>query len=124
MIWWGGKIMVKTHVFSSKCVASCLICSIILNLLFVINIYVGHDGEWKKQQLSWSSRAAAEAEAVAALSCSGHGRAYLDGLAVDANIGPVCECNTCYTGPDCSQFIPHCAANAERYLPFTRGQKV
>ncbi|XWS24915.1 hypothetical protein CRYUN_Cryun27aG0025900 [Craigia yunnanensis] len=87
--------------------SACLISSIILNLLFIINIYVG--GQWK---LSWSSRAAAEAEAVAAISCSGHGRAYLDGLVVDGN-EPVCECNTCFTGPDCSQFISDCTANAD-----------
>ncbi|XWS21818.1 hypothetical protein CRYUN_Cryun30bG0087800 [Craigia yunnanensis] len=87
--------------------SACLVSSIILNLLFIINIYVG--GQWK---LSWSSKAAAEAEAVAAISCSGHGRAYLDGLVVDGN-KPVCECNTCFTGPDCSQLIPDCAADAE-----------
>lgn len=85
----------------------CLVSSIILNLLFIINSYLG--GEWK---LSWSSRAAAEAEAVAAISCSGHGRAYLDGLVVDGN-RPVCECNTCFTSPDCSQFIPDCTADAD-----------
>ncbi|XWS15304.1 hypothetical protein CRYUN_Cryun35bG0084400 [Craigia yunnanensis] len=96
--------------FSSKTVA-CLVSSIILNQLFIINIYVG--GQWKN--LSWSSRAAAEAEAVAAISCSGHGRAYLDGLVVDGN-KPVCECNICYTGPDCSQFIPDCTANADEKL--------
>ncbi|XP_007019615.2 PREDICTED: tryptophan aminotransferase-related protein 4 [Theobroma cacao] len=88
--------------------AGCLVSSLILNLLFIINIYVG--GQWN---LSWSSRAAAEAEAVAATSCSGHGRAYLDGLVVDGNTEPVCECNACYTGPDCSQYIPHCMANAD-----------
>ncbi|KAK6257765.1 hypothetical protein QUC31_001224 [Theobroma cacao] len=88
--------------------AGCLVSSLILNLLFIINIYVG--GQWN---LSWSSGAAAEAEAVAATSCSGHGRAYLDGLVVDGNTEPVCECNACYTGPDCSQYIPHCMANAD-----------
>ncbi|XVF37238.1 hypothetical protein REPUB_Repub19eG0129300 [Reevesia pubescens] len=86
---------------------ACLVSSLILNLLFIINIYV--DGEWNL--MSWSSRAAVEAEAVAAISCSGHGRAYLDGLVVDRN-EPVCECNTCYTGPDCSHFIPDCTADA------------
>lgn len=53
--------------------------------------------------------AAAEAEAVASISCSGHGRAYLDGVVVDGK--PVCECNTCFHGPDCSNFIPGCAAD-------------
>ncbi|XP_022773445.1 tryptophan aminotransferase-related protein 4-like [Durio zibethinus] len=87
--------------------SACLVSSIILNLLFIINIYMGG-----QRKLSWSRRAAEEAEAVAAISCSGHGRAYLDGLVVDGN-KPVCECNTCFTGPDCSQFIPDCTANAE-----------
>ncbi|XVF29857.1 hypothetical protein REPUB_Repub16aG0006600 [Reevesia pubescens] len=98
--------MVKSK-FSSKYVTCLIIPSIILNLLFIINIYVG--GQWN---LSWSSRAAAEAEAVAAISCSGHGRAYLDGLVVDGN-EPVCECNTCFTGPHCSQFISDCTADVD-----------
>ncbi|OMO82546.1 hypothetical protein COLO4_22929 [Corchorus olitorius] len=51
-------------------------------------------------------------EAVAALFCSGHGRAYLDGLVDDGNGEPVCECNSCYSGSDCSHFIPDCIANA------------
>ncbi|XVF39027.1 hypothetical protein PTKIN_Ptkin01aG0002500 [Pterospermum kingtungense] len=94
-------------VFISKALP-CLLSCLILYLLIIISIYVG--GQWKK--LSWSSKAAAEAEAVAATSCSEHGRAYLDGLVVDGNV-PVCECNTCYTGPDCSLFIPDCIANAD-----------
>ncbi|GMJ02391.1 TRYPTOPHAN AMINOTRANSFERASE RELATED 4 [Hibiscus trionum] len=96
--------MVKNQ-FSSKYVP-CLVFSILLNLLLTVNIYVG------TSRLSWSSTAAAEAEAVAEIGCSGHGRAYLDGLLGEEN-EPVCECNTCYTGPDCSQFIPHCTANAD-----------
>ncbi|KAJ6352545.1 hypothetical protein OIU76_001724 [Salix suchowensis] len=83
----------------------CLLCSVILNIIFVFK----EGGEWN---LSWSRIAAIEAEAVAAISCSGHGRAYLDGLVLDGNKEPVCECNTCYGGPDCSQFLPDCAADA------------
>ncbi|KAG6784009.1 hypothetical protein POTOM_009691 [Populus tomentosa] len=83
----------------------CLVCSIILNIFFLFKL----GGEWN---LSWSKTAATEAEAVAAISCSGHGRAYLDGLVLDGNKGPVCECNTCYGGPDCSQFFPECSADA------------
>ena len=56
------KKMVKS-VFSSMSVAW-LVSSIVLNLFLIINIYLG--GQWKN--LSWSSRAAAEAEAVAAIS--------------------------------------------------------
>ncbi|KAJ6735996.1 hypothetical protein OIU85_018223 [Salix viminalis] len=42
----------------------------------------------------------------------------LDGLVLDENKEPVCECNTCYGGPDCSQFLPDCAADANGYVPF------
>ncbi|XP_039063096.1 tryptophan aminotransferase-related protein 4-like [Hibiscus syriacus] len=95
---------------SSKYLA-CLVFSVTLNLLFIVNIYVGD--QWK---LSWTTRAALEAERVAATYCSGHGRAYLDGLVADGN-QPVCSCNTCFTGPDCSRFIPRCAADADSGNP-------
>ncbi|KAL6311298.1 hypothetical protein AAG906_000873 [Vitis piasezkii] len=84
-----------------------LLCSVILNVVFVV-LYVQMNSKWKPD---WSKSAAKEAEAVAAVTCSGHGRAYSDGLVVDGS--PVCECNTCFEGPDCSQFSPHCAADVE-----------
>lgn len=87
-----------------------LSASLILNLYFIINLYEG--SEWN---LSWSSKAAKEAEAVAAISCSGHGRAYLDSQVFDGNL-PVCECNSCFSGPDCSLFLPGCVADADRYF--------
>ncbi|XP_016510340.1 tryptophan aminotransferase-related protein 3 [Nicotiana tabacum] len=71
--------------------------------------------EQEKKKLSWSQRAAEEAEAVASISCSGHGKAYLDSLVVDGI--PTCECYTCYTGPDCSLLIPNCSANAFGWDP-------
>ncbi|CAK7346733.1 unnamed protein product [Dovyalis caffra] len=91
------------------------------------NVVVGGDGDldcsklvWFKfykeggeRNLSWSQIAATEAETVAAISCSGHGRAFLDGLVLDGTEGPVCECNTCYGGPDCSHFFPDCFADAD-----------
>ncbi|XP_021806747.1 tryptophan aminotransferase-related protein 4-like isoform X2 [Prunus avium] len=70
--------------------------------------------EWR---LTWSKRAAEEAERVAAISCSGHGSAYLDGLVLDGK-EPVCECNSCYEGPDCSEFVTGCAANADSGDPY------
>ncbi|RVW37453.1 Tryptophan aminotransferase-related protein 4 [Vitis vinifera] len=85
----------------------CLLCSATLNILFV-GRYVYVSGKW---EVGWSRRAAEEAEAVAAVSCSGHGRAYLDGLVVDGS--PVCECNTCFGGPDCSQFSASCVADVD-----------
>ncbi|KAF5942557.1 hypothetical protein HYC85_020199 [Camellia sinensis] len=79
--------------------------SVILNLYCFINLhYVGGGVGGKGKQLSWTQKAAEEAEAVAAVSCSGHGRAYLDGFSVDGK--PICECNTCFGGPDCSAILP------------------
>ncbi|KAI4352766.1 hypothetical protein L6164_006987 [Bauhinia variegata] len=79
----------------------------VMIVLFTPNLFV-NGGEWKP---SWSSRAAEEAEAVAAIRCSGHGRAYLDGLVLHGH-QPVCECNPCYGGSDCSEFQSDCVANA------------
>lgn len=98
----------------------CLLVSVLLNIFFVTNLlYVG-DGKWElrlwKQELEWSQNAAEQAEAVAAVECSGHGRAYLDGEIGDDGVTPVCECHNCYSGPDCSLFLPDCSANVERYI--------
>lgn len=89
----------------------CFVCSVVLNMLLVVYLFVG-DTKWMP---SWSRMAAMEAEAVAAESCSGHGRAYLDGLLVDGM--PVCECNTCFGGPDCSQISPDCPADVDSGNP-------
>ena len=69
-------------------------------------------GEWEP---TWSTRAAEEAEAVAAIPCSGHGRAYLDGLILKGHEHVhVCECNSCNGGSDCFKFLSDCIANASR----------
>ncbi|XP_058188826.1 tryptophan aminotransferase-related protein 3-like isoform X1 [Rhododendron vialii] len=93
---------------SSKFYGVCLLLSVALNLYFFINLHLIR-GKWNNNdQLSWSQKA----EAVAAVSCSGHGSAYLDGLFVDGK--PSCECNSCFGGPDCSQFPPDdCVADAD-----------
>ncbi|XP_027358915.1 tryptophan aminotransferase-related protein 4-like [Abrus precatorius] len=80
----------------------------IMILLSASNQFVCR-GEWKP---NWSTKAAEEAEAVAAITCSGHGRAYIDGLILNGH-EPVCECNSCYGGSDCSNFLSNCSANAE-----------
>uniref|UniRef100_K7MHN0 Alliinase EGF-like domain-containing protein n=1 Tax=Glycine max TaxID=3847 RepID=K7MHN0_SOYBN len=83
----------------------------ILILLCASNVFVCR-GEWEP---TWSSRAAEEAEAVAAIPCSGHGRVYLDGLILKGH-EPVCECNPCYGGSDCSKLLSDCAANAAGWV--------
>ncbi|KAJ4967313.1 hypothetical protein NE237_019162 [Protea cynaroides] len=77
----------------------CLASSILINIFFVLNIDLRRSPE-----LTWSREAAVEAEAVAAVSCSGHGRAFLDGSTMEGI--PACECNSCYGGPHCSEFSP------------------
>ncbi|XP_076943996.1 tryptophan aminotransferase-related protein 3-like [Bidens hawaiensis] len=95
------------------CYGTCFLMSIAINILFSIYLYAG--GGDKNQEISyrssltWSEKAAAEAEAVAAINCSGHGRAFLDGLVWDGQ--PVCECYACYGGTDCSEMTPGCAAD-------------
>ncbi|KAI7735264.1 hypothetical protein M8C21_009984 [Ambrosia artemisiifolia] len=100
------------------CYAICLIISIAINILFSINLYIGRGWLLEKKLenschsvLSWTEKAAAEAEAVAAISCSGHGRAYVDGLTYEGQ--PVCECFDCYGGTDCSELSPGCSADAD-----------
>ena len=86
---------------------ACFWCSLLVNIFLSYNLLVGN-----KWSLSWSTNAAAEAEAVASISCSGHGRAYLDGVVVDGK--QICECNTCYNGPDCSNYVLDCPADVNR----------
>ncbi|CAJ2666275.1 unnamed protein product [Trifolium pratense] len=60
---------------------------------------------------NWTQNAVEEAEAVSSISCSGHGRAFLDGLIVHGKA--ICECNTCYGGTNCSKLLPHCMVDAD-----------
>uniref|UniRef100_A0A0E0JNA7 Alliinase EGF-like domain-containing protein n=1 Tax=Oryza punctata TaxID=4537 RepID=A0A0E0JNA7_ORYPU len=63
--------------------------------------------------LSWALQAAREAEVVAAADCSGHGNVFLDGVTGEDG-KPGCECNSCFSGPDCSVRTPNCTADAQR----------
>ncbi|KAG9147362.1 hypothetical protein Leryth_019517 [Lithospermum erythrorhizon] len=93
--------------------ALCLLASILLNIFLISNIYL-HDANGglaaSTTTLTWTVNAAVEAEAVASISCSGHGRAYLDGVLKNGN--PVCECDSCFSGSNCSQFDHNCVADA------------
>lgn len=62
----------------------------------------------EENNITWTRRAAEEAERVARISCSGHGRVYLD-----SSSNSTCECNSCFSGLDCSLFDPSCPANAD-----------
>lgn len=75
-------------------------CSIALNL-FLVSMFIRN-----RCQQNWTQEAMAEAEAVSSISCSGHGKAFLDGLLLHGK--HVCECNMCYGGSDCSQLLPDC----------------
>ncbi|RID49782.1 hypothetical protein BRARA_H00559 [Brassica rapa] len=83
--------------------------SIITNLVFTIHILYRNSTTWNP---TWTSRAAIEAEDAASVSCSGHGRAYVDGIGVLGGKQPSCECNNCYTGKDCSILLSDCPVNA------------
>ncbi|CAA0265247.1 unnamed protein product [Arabidopsis thaliana] len=82
--------------------------SIILNLVFTIHILYNNTTTWSP---TWTNRAALEAEAAASVSCSGHGRSYVDGLGVLDGHKP-CECHDCYTGKDCSVLLKDCPVDA------------
>ncbi|URD99336.1 tryptophan aminotransferase-related protein 4-like [Musa troglodytarum] len=87
-----------------------LFSSLFLNAYFYFCLFLHH--HQPPPSLGWAGSAAREAEAVAAIDCSGHGRAFLDGV-LDGGGLPVCECNKCYYGSDCSRLLHDCAADAD-----------
>ncbi|KAK1306787.1 Tryptophan aminotransferase-related protein 3 [Acorus calamus] len=94
-------------IHSSKLLYLLLITSISLNLYSFSSLLPFSS----TPEPGWTAPASTEAEAVAAIQCSGHGRAYVDGIYVGGV--PVCECNTCYGGSDCSEISPDCPADAD-----------
>ncbi|KAG8055628.1 hypothetical protein GUJ93_ZPchr0001g31807 [Zizania palustris] len=100
-----------------------LLCSsLLLNALFLARHFVwtsppvprlGDDDAGGG--LGWALKAAREAEAVAAVDCSGHGSVFLDGIVVGVDGRPGCECNQCFAGPDCSVRTPNCTVDADGY---------
>ncbi|RWR77536.1 tryptophan aminotransferase-related protein 3-like protein [Cinnamomum micranthum f. kanehirae] len=93
---------------SSKWFFFFLSSSLSLNLFLLYLFFFGRQSD----RLTWTRQAALEAEAVASLSCSGHGRAFLDGIGSSQG-EPACECYACYAGSDCSELLPDCPADAE-----------
>ncbi|KAJ4771540.1 Tryptophan aminotransferase-related protein 4 [Rhynchospora pubera] len=94
---------------------------VLFSLSFLLNIFFFYQHFFSRHlslrigstvsDLSWTRHAAEEAEAVAAISCSSHGRAYVDGVLDNGQ--PTCQCNTCYTGTDCSVLLSNCSADVE-----------
>ncbi|XP_006644625.1 alliin lyase-like [Oryza brachyantha] len=101
-----------------------LICSsLLLNAVLFAHHFLGVSpppaerlGVGVGDGLSWALQAAREAEAVAAVDCSGHGSVFLDGVTGEDG-KPGCECNTCFSGPDCSVRTPNCTADADSGNP-------
>ncbi|KAI4375165.1 hypothetical protein MLD38_013069 [Melastoma candidum] len=90
-----------------------LASSLLIKALLVMSWH-----RFREPGLSWRRKAAEDAESAAALHCSGHGRAFLDGLVLDdGEVEGRCECNSCYGGPDCSEFSPNCEADANQGGP-------
>ncbi|KAL6615941.1 hypothetical protein ACP70R_038211 [Stipagrostis hirtigluma subsp. patula] len=104
-----------------RLVFALLYSSLILNAVFLAHHFLspswllgaggGGDGG-SSCGLSWALQAAREAEAVAAVECSGHGQVFLDGVAGEDG-RPGCECSSCFAGPDCSLRTPNCTANTD-----------
>ncbi|KAF3775582.1 hypothetical protein EJ110_NYTH41081 [Nymphaea thermarum] len=91
---------------------SLLLCSLSLNIILASLFLHASLFRPRDAELTWSREAAAEAEAAATVSCSGHGHAFLDSdLSEDGS--PVCDCNSCFAGADCSEFLPDCPADAD-----------
>lgn len=119
--------------FKSRLKNAVFVFSLLLNLLFlVLWIFPIHsslpqalhrdagivDGASYNnlQGLTWTKQAAEEAEAAAAYHCSGHGYVFVDTVNFAADDGGKtfnCECNDCYTGPDCSLIVADCVVNAD-----------
>ncbi|XP_074369339.1 tryptophan aminotransferase-related protein 4-like [Apium graveolens] len=105
--------MNSTESFTMRTLKLGLIYSSLIFNVFIVYKYL--DGSHLVDE-KWSKSAAGEAEAVAAVSCSGHGRAYLDGI-IGGDGTPVCECNACFTGLDCFESVPECVLDADSGNP-------
>jgi hypothetical protein len=97
--------------------------SLLLNAIFVAHHFLSPSrlllrDDGRGCGLTWSLQAAREAEAVAAVECSGHGQVFVDGVAGEDG-RPGCECNSCFGGPDCSLRTPNCTADADRHTRFS-----
>ncbi|KAK9740803.1 hypothetical protein RND81_03G061400 [Saponaria officinalis] len=85
--------------------------SITMNIILCYTLICSKWTNISASDLSWTKKAAEEAEVVASIPCSGHGLAFLDGESDEGN--PVCECYACFIGYRCSSISPQCPADAE-----------
>ncbi|XP_042391649.1 tryptophan aminotransferase-related protein 3-like [Zingiber officinale] len=81
-----------------------LFFSLFLNVFFASYLFLS----FHQPAPGWARYATTEAEAAAAAGCSGHGRSFV--LRAET---PVCECEACYTGDDCSWPVLDCAVDAD-----------
>ncbi|KAK9740802.1 hypothetical protein RND81_03G061300 [Saponaria officinalis] len=89
--------------------------SIIVNIILSGTLICSKWTNKSASDLSWTKKAAEEAEEVASIPCSGHGLAFLDGVSDDGS--PVCECYACFTGYHCSAISRPCLADADSGNP-------
>lgn len=64
----------------------------------------------------WPAEAVQAARLAASHWCSGNGNVFADTLAVNTDGTPLCECDECFSGPDCSVAVPACIADADRSI--------
>lgn len=62
----------------------------------------------------WPAEAVRAAQLAASQWCSGNGNVFADTMTVNKDGTPLCECDDCFSGPDCSVAMPACIADADR----------
>ena len=89
------------------------VVSLMLNLVLVITIC---GLSWMKPAAPQWNDAVQAAELAATKWCSGNGNVFADTMGVADDGSAACECNDCFTGPDCSISVPDCIADADAYV--------
>lgn len=86
----------------------------LINVVLFCGLFINYE-RGDVSNVQWIEKVAKEVGEVESISCSGHGKAFLDGF-VDRDGKPVCECYACFAGPDCSLSTHPCVADADRYM--------
>ncbi|KAG0616411.1 hypothetical protein M758_5G113300 [Ceratodon purpureus] len=94
------------------------LASLVLNLIFITMLVAVFGLSWMTPGShtpaapQWNDALQA-AELAASKWCSGNGNVFVDTLGFNADGSGDCECNDCFTGPDCSISVPDCIADAD-----------